>query len=169
MADLAQAWATIAARDLRNAREPAERAAAHFDAIGYGLLRARSLVARSRGVEATDRGAFVRSLQDAGALMEEAGAGWRHASVMRLLKSAGSAGRRAALSGKGIKALSAREREVAALTVQRLTAQQIAEVLVLSRRTVESHLASMYAKLEVHSKPALIEALEAAELDGRAP
>jgi DNA-binding CsgD family transcriptional regulator len=45
--------------------------------------------------------------------------------------------------------LSRREREVARLAVQGLTARQIGEELFISQRTVETHLTSVYAKLGV--------------------
>ncbi len=50
--------------------------------------------------------------------------------------------------------LSARELEVLRLVAQGLTDAQVAERLVLSRRTVNSHLRSIYAKLEVGSRGA---------------
>ena len=62
----------------------------------------------------------------------------------------------------GVDALSRREREVALLTVRGETASQIAGHLFLSKRTVESHLVSVYAKLGVASKTELIR--RAAEL-----
>jgi pimeloyl-ACP methyl ester carboxylesterase/DNA-binding CsgD family transcriptional regulator len=62
----------------------------------------------------------------------------------------------------GADALSRREREVAALTARGGTATEIAEHLHLSKRTVESHLATVYGKLGVGSKTELI--LRAAEL-----
>ena len=62
----------------------------------------------------------------------------------------------------GVDALSRREREVALLTARGETATQVAGHLYLSRRTVESHLASVYAKLDVGSKTELIR--RAAEL-----
>jgi pimeloyl-ACP methyl ester carboxylesterase/DNA-binding CsgD family transcriptional regulator len=62
----------------------------------------------------------------------------------------------------GVDALSRREREVALLAARGETAAQIAGHLFLSRRTVESHLASIYGKLGVGSKTELIR--RAAEL-----
>ena len=56
----------------------------------------------------------------------------------------------------GPDALSRREREVAVLTVRGETATDIADDLFLSKRTVESHLVSVYAKLGVASKSELI-------------
>ena len=48
--------------------------------------------------------------------------------------------------------LSTRERQVARLAVDGLTAREIGEQLFISPRTVETHLASVYAKLGVRSK-----------------
>ena len=56
----------------------------------------------------------------------------------------------------GVDALSRREREVALLASRGQTAAEIASHLFLSKRTVESHLASIYAKLGVGSKTELI-------------
>jgi pimeloyl-ACP methyl ester carboxylesterase/DNA-binding CsgD family transcriptional regulator len=56
----------------------------------------------------------------------------------------------------GVDALSRHEREVALLASRGGTANEIAERLFVSRRTVESHLVSIYAKLGVESKTELI-------------
>src|SRR5207253_5776571 len=47
----------------------------------------------------------------------------------------------------GVDALTRREREVAALASRGETAHEIAEHLYVSKRTVETHLGSIYAKL----------------------
>jgi pimeloyl-ACP methyl ester carboxylesterase/DNA-binding CsgD family transcriptional regulator len=56
----------------------------------------------------------------------------------------------------GVDALSRREREVAALASRGETAQAIADQLFMSKRTVESHLVSIYNKVGVTSKTELI-------------
>ena len=50
--------------------------------------------------------------------------------------------------------LTAREREVAELIAQGLTNRQIAEQLVLSRRTVNWYLTTIYSKIQVPSRSA---------------
>jgi DNA-binding CsgD family transcriptional regulator len=55
--------------------------------------------------------------------------------------------------------LTAREREVALLTVKGLTAKQVGERLVVSSRTVSNHLQNMYAKLGISSRAELVEAI----------
>lgn len=56
----------------------------------------------------------------------------------------------------GVDALSRREREVALLASRGETANEIAAHLFVSKRTVESHLVGIYAKLGVESKTELI-------------
>jgi pimeloyl-ACP methyl ester carboxylesterase/DNA-binding CsgD family transcriptional regulator len=56
----------------------------------------------------------------------------------------------------GVDALSRREREVALLAARGQSAAEIAAALFVSRRTVETHLASIYAKLGVTSKTELV-------------
>ena len=56
----------------------------------------------------------------------------------------------------GVDALSRREREVAVLASRGQTATEIASHLFVSKRTVESHLVSIYEKLGVGSKTELI-------------
>ncbi|MET8981900.1 LuxR C-terminal-related transcriptional regulator [Streptomyces sp. NPDC004539] len=59
--------------------------------------------------------------------------------------------------------LSDREREIAGLAASGLRTRQIAERLFLSPRTVETHLARIYRKLEVSSRIALSDLLRAAK------
>src|SRR5436305_212942 len=56
----------------------------------------------------------------------------------------------------GVDALSRREREVALLASHGETAAEIASRLVMSKRTVESHLVTIYNKLGIESKTELI-------------
>jgi DNA-binding CsgD family transcriptional regulator/tetratricopeptide (TPR) repeat protein len=52
--------------------------------------------------------------------------------------------------------LTEREAGIALLVAEGLTSQQIADRLVLSRRTVENHLARTFQKLGIHSRAALV-------------
>ena len=52
--------------------------------------------------------------------------------------------------------LTVREHNVAELAVQGYTAREVAAALGIGERTVESHLANVYAKLGVHSKLELV-------------
>ena len=69
-------------------------------------------------------------------------------AAIRDLTALGQGGRRAA-AALGAAPLTPREREIASLAADGLTAQAIADRLVISRRTVETHLAHIYAKLAV--------------------
>lgn len=55
-----------------------------------------------------------------------------------------------------IETLTPREREVLHLLTQELSNSEIADRLVVSRRTVDAHLSSIYGKLDVHSRDAAI-------------
>jgi DNA-binding NarL/FixJ family response regulator len=54
--------------------------------------------------------------------------------------------------------LTARELEVLRLVAEGLTDAQVAERLILSRRTVSTHLSSIYSKLQVSSRTAAVHA-----------
>jgi DNA-binding NarL/FixJ family response regulator len=62
----------------------------------------------------------------------------------------------------GILSLTARERQIAELAAHGFSNQEIARRLYLSRRTIESHLARVFAKLDVRSRTAM-----ASRLTGR--
>ncbi len=68
------------------------------------------------------------------------------------MRTLGGRGRKVAVAGSGPDALTRREREVAHLYARGHTARQIAEALFVGERTVEGHLASVYAKLGISSK-----------------
>jgi non-specific serine/threonine protein kinase len=59
-----------------------------------------------------------------------------------------------------IEGLTRREREVAELITQRLTNPQIAERLVLSRKTVEIHASNIFRKLGVSSRGEVVRRFE---------
>jgi DNA-binding NarL/FixJ family response regulator len=57
--------------------------------------------------------------------------------------------------------LTRREREVVTLAVQGFTAREIGSQLYIGERTVETHLANAYAKLNVRSKLDLVRVVNA--------
>ena len=158
-AALARAWSAIAHGRAAEGEEAARAAVELLPAGAYGTLRARALVARARSLDAGGRSGALEILAEAAAVFDASGAVWRRERALEALRSTGAAGRRAADAAVGASGLTTREREVARLAAQRLTAQEIADRLFISRRTVETHLARVYTKLGVASKGELVHRL----------
>jgi DNA-binding NarL/FixJ family response regulator len=79
--------------------------------------------------------------------------------VLRELRELGERVRRPARgadpAAAGTESLTRREREVAELVASGATNREIADALVLSVKTVETHIAHIFAKLDVRSRAAL--------------
>ncbi|MFJ8628399.1 LuxR C-terminal-related transcriptional regulator [Kitasatospora sp. NPDC093550] len=135
--------ATGAARVLRSLRMPVQYA--------WTVIAAAPVLAQAHGPAA------------ALAPLDEALEAARACGALRLCEDGARV--RAALTAAGASAaaptedpaavLSAREREVAELASDGLSSRQIAAHLVLSPRTVDTHLGSVYRKLGVSSRSAL--------------
>jgi DNA-binding CsgD family transcriptional regulator/tetratricopeptide (TPR) repeat protein len=158
MAALASAWALLAGGG-RGAAVQAREAAARLESLGCEVFWARALEALGLGLAATDREAGIAALASAAAIFDRSGAGWRRDRANEAMRELGRAGRRAAGRHGGV-ALSSRERDVAYLAVDGLTARQIGERLHIGERTVETHLANLYVKLGVESKRELLQRAE---------
>jgi DNA-binding CsgD family transcriptional regulator len=152
MAALARAWSAVAGGRAAEAEKAARRATELLAGTPFGFLQGRALVASAHALAAGDGAGEVEALTEAAARFAASGAPWRRERVLAALRSRGPAGRRAADAAVGAGGLTAREWEVARLAAQRLTAQEIAERLFISRRTVETHLAHVYGKVGVTSK-----------------
>jgi DNA-binding NarL/FixJ family response regulator len=164
------------------APEHAGLAAAELEAIAVAVrttpLRAAALLARGRVEAPADPEAARAALEDAADLFAEAGLRYEAAraraelaEVLRALgrnQAADEAGARARaeLSALGVPvpgapprardrdALTPREREVLRLLAEGRSNEAIAAELVLSVRTVESHVASVYGKIGVGGRTA---------------
>jgi DNA-binding CsgD family transcriptional regulator len=74
------------------------------------------------------------------------------------LHAAGGRPRRLALSG--VESLTPGQLRVARMAAEGMSNREIAEMLFVTRRTVETHLTQAYGKLEIGSREELLEALE---------
>jgi DNA-binding CsgD family transcriptional regulator len=109
-----------------------------------------------------DRVRAVDALEQAVGIFDELQAVVRRDEALSVLATLGARGRRKRADLVGPGSLSAREKEVASLAAEGLSAREIADRLFIGERTVETHLAHIYAKLGVASKVDLIR--RAAEL-----
>jgi DNA-binding NarL/FixJ family response regulator len=146
------------------AADQARIAAAHFESAGYRLDAARAdLVGGEALGRAGKRMEALSLLSDAQLVFESCQAtqlrSQARAAMRRLGKRlpTGAAIRSAASDPVGgpLAVLSRREREVAALVAIGHTNRQIAAELVVSEKTVESHLGHIFTKLDVSSRAAV--------------
>lgn len=157
-AALGAGWVRLGGGDRAGARALAATAADGL--VGWPFYRARAL--HLLGLSSEDREGAVAALSTAAALFGRCGAACRHAEQLDALARLGSRGRRAAAAAAGPSSLTPREREVARLAASGMSAREIGASLYIGERTVEGHLARVYARLGVRSKVEL--AARAAEL-----
>jgi DNA-binding CsgD family transcriptional regulator len=155
--DLTSAHVHRALGDTDEAVRAATRAASGFDGGGYSLLGASSRWVMGDALAGEDRMAAAAMLERAAREFDDCGAVRRRDRVLESLARLGGRGRRAVAAVQGRETLSPREREVAILTARGQTAQEVGEALFIGKRTVETHLANVYAKLGVGSKRELIQ------------
>jgi DNA-binding CsgD family transcriptional regulator len=156
LAAAGSAWADLAAGEIPTAAEHARRAVELLKTTSCAghLARAQHLLARS--LPPDERAQAVAALEQAAAIFDRGGGAWRRDRTLEALRRLGSAGRRAAAAALGPGSLTRRETEVARLAATGMSAKEIAQSLFVGERTVESHLASVYAKLGVDSKLQLV-------------
>ena len=126
--------------------------------VGNPLLLGRARLMLGRAYAASgDRAAAVVELGAADAGLSACGAMREADAAARELRRLGQRVVRRTRPGTavGVDALSTREREVAAMVARGRTNKDIAAALFLSEKTIESHLARIYSKLDVHSRAAL--------------
>lgn len=134
------------------------RAAETFARAGWPLFHGRALALLGRAHAAGgDRDAALEDLRRAAEVFDACGAVVRRGWIAEDMRRLGARGRRAAGTAvAGPAALTKREREVARLAVEGRSAKEIAAALFIGERTVETHLASAYAKLGVSSRVELV-------------
>ena len=137
---------------LARGRPGAAATAARAATAAAPLTAARAQLALGRALAAAgDRPAAIAALVAAESAFDGFGALRDRAAAVRELRRLGHRVVRAA-STPGDDPLTGREREIADLVAEGRTNREIAEQLVLSTRTVEAHLRSIYAKLGVRSR-----------------
>lgn len=156
LAGIGRAWAQLGRQQNDAAQQSARLGLDRLSESGCQAFVGRGYDVLGRSLATKDREEAVDALGKASAIFEQCKAVERKASTVHLLKGLGSRGRRAAAVAKGPDKLTPREKEIVKLTTQGFTARQIADELVLSRRTVETHLSNAYAKLGVSSKLRLV-------------
>jgi DNA-binding CsgD family transcriptional regulator len=146
---LAAAVAAHTTAIVERSREGLCVAAEGYATIGAPPLRARALE-RAGGL--AEDAAATADLVEAARAYASLPAPALAERVRAELRRRGPSGRRAA---QGVGELTPREREVAALARRGSSTREIAEQLHLSERTVESHLARVYAKLGISGRKEL--------------
>jgi DNA-binding CsgD family transcriptional regulator len=140
--------------------EALEAAVKHLEKSQAALERARALVdfgaaLRRSGQRRAAREPLLRGME----LARRFGAEALARRAMAETKAAGARPRRTALKGRN--ALTAREEQVATLAAEGRSNREIANELVITRKTVEWHLKHVFRKLGLTSRSELGEALGA--------
>jgi DNA-binding CsgD family transcriptional regulator len=152
-----QAAVSLAGDDLEAALEMARDACAIADAAANPLLSARGRALTGLALAASGRrDEALPELQHAERALWACGATREADAAARELRRRGARVRRArSRPDAGLTALTPRESEIANRVALGESNRQIASVLFLSEKTIESHLVRAYAKLGVHSRSAL--------------
>ncbi|MER6853681.1 AAA family ATPase [Streptomyces flaveolus] len=126
---------------------------------GAATELAEALLAQGRQLLAAgERGRARDRLREAAELAELTGAARLLTLIGQVLRDSGARGPATARTGSG--ALTDSERRIAELAAAGRTNTEIAELLHLARRTVETHLTSTYRKLRIRRRTELAAALE---------
>ncbi len=137
-----------------------------FEALEAPVQGASARLIAGRALATSgDRGGAIAQFERAAETFEACGAPRRRDMAEQELRRLGrTVYRRSGASG--LEALTARELEIARLVVDRQTNTQIAATLFLSKKTVETHLRNIFAKVGVSSRVELARAVERADRGG---
>ncbi|MBD0347641.1 MAG: helix-turn-helix transcriptional regulator [Thermoleophilia bacterium] len=142
--------ALLATAELSSAIDHLERALAAFGRLEMPLESGRTHFLLARALAEGERETAVAEARAALSCFEELGAARDADTAAAFLRSLGV---KAARSGpKRLGLLTKREREVLALLGEGLSNRDIAARLVVSRKTVEHHVASVLRKLELRGR-----------------
>lgn len=137
---------------------------------GSPIEAARSAIVAGGALAASGRPeSAVEQLERAWAQLDACGAARYRDEAARELRRLGRTVPRVAsrsTARQGVEALSGREREIARLAAQAKTNREIAATLYISEKTVEKHVARVFAKLGISGRAAIGARLAAAEHAG---
>jgi DNA-binding CsgD family transcriptional regulator len=133
-----------------------EEAYRAFEAAAMPFDAARAHLEWAALVAATDTTLAVPALQESLDVFERLGAQRYIRRTRRLLYKLGVRPRSTPPRSKGATPLSPREREIVQLIAEDLTNAEIAERLIISPRTVTTHLDRIYTRLGINSRTALV-------------
>jgi DNA-binding CsgD family transcriptional regulator/tetratricopeptide (TPR) repeat protein len=156
LAAAGEAWSWVARGESAGAVQPAREAIELLSRTDCMALLARAHYVLGRSLPSGERREAVAQLERAATMLGARGGTWRQGRALEALRRLGTTGRRAAAAVLGPDSLTRREREVARLAATGMSAKEIGKSLFVGQRTVESHLASVYAKLGVDSKLQLV-------------
>jgi DNA-binding NarL/FixJ family response regulator/tetratricopeptide (TPR) repeat protein len=167
MADRAAAAVALTGGDARTAAERALAAAAASEEAGARVdaARARTLAGRAMAAAGEHEWAIAELERAAGEFGACAARRYRDEAeheMRKLGRRFASRTRPRKRNGKGLETLSGRELEVARLVVDRRTNPEIARVLFLSEKTIETHMRNIFRKLDVSSRADVARTLERA-------
>ncbi|KFF99411.1 transcriptional regulator [Streptomyces scabiei] len=152
-------WAAVEAPDGGSAGVPVGAAGGVPGGMPVETELIPALVAQGRGLAASGERARARdAFREAAERAERLGALRLRAVAEEALRE-GGARRTATAALTGPSALTAGERRIAELAAQNRTNTEIAQLLHLARRTVETHLTSTYRKLGIRRRAELGAAL----------
>ena len=144
----------LALGDLEHARDHIEEAVDLFESTGNRFDGGRARLDLALALSRLGRpDASVQQARAAFESFEGLGASF-HAQLAARLAGGHTPASTAFHDGMGLPGLTARESEVLWLLVEGKTNQDIADDLVLSVRTVERHISTIYEKLDLHGKAA---------------
>jgi DNA-binding CsgD family transcriptional regulator len=154
--DLAAGSVAVATGRADDAGRWLAAAAERFAVHGWPVYEARARALLGNLWAGQDRDRAAAELSAAFELFDRCGAVVRRDRAAAALDRLGRRGRRAHSAAAGPQPLTRREREVISLAISGLTARAIGGRLFIGERTVETHLANVYAKLGIGSRAELL-------------
>lgn len=133
-----------------------EEAYCAFEAAAMPFDAARARLEWATLVAATDATLAVPAVQESLAVFERLGARRYVRRARSILYKFGARPRSTPHRSRGTTPLSLREREIVQLVAEDLTNAEIAERLIISPRTVTTHLDRIYTRLGINSRTALV-------------